>query len=538
MNIFKSLVEYSQNKIGKLYYDGEGHSFLYDMRSKEFKEITLYPAKSFLPDRFLNPTERVLKKLKGTNSGYIDRIEELYPDVTFDDIKIYSIVVGTKEIEGKKKDILRYGFINAKGYAITHATYDKVSNFVDGFADVYVNGYSCKIDKQGHPVIDGKPFDKAEFVFKTYYHGMRVNENNGFLLCYTAGKYGIANKYWFTCIPCEYDKISFREDPYGDIMYITMSKNGISFTAILEGDSVCNILDFTPKSIKLRKQFLIIEEEFVNDNHTYTKFGLLNRGGNRILPSEYDIIDIVARNIGIVSKGGNKQLLLIGEFGSKVCIDNCQEIKYGEGYNEEQQIKYSYALVNESYVKFIEYEDKYGNLHSMQDYLDLPRWALEMEHDKVYFEFDGTPNNYFAVVYRDKTKLIDLYGDDVITLVIPSECHVITYTYNEGIVGISKKITKTNLNGNTYEEICFSYINSEGKVLTDFRYDKIKRFEDGKGEASYYLGSGEITHFLDENGKIIEKYEEYPEAEPQESNWEELRDDAFEGDPDAYWNID
>ena len=97
----------------------------------------------------------------------------------------------------------------------------------------------------------------------------------------------------------------------------------------------------------MRKNFLVIEEEFTKDGETITKHGLLNRGGIRILNSEYDSIDIVASNIGIVSKGNVEQLLFIGEGGCKVHIDSCNDIKYGEAYDEEHQIRYCYASAGE-----------------------------------------------------------------------------------------------------------------------------------------------------------------------------------------------
>ena len=522
MNIFNTLRVYAvRNKIGKLMYDINGKSYLYHYDNNELQEITLYPIESFRPfvDFIFKGKFREDKFEKWKES--------------FDNIRAYSVQVEVTS-DGKKKSLLRYGFISQEGYAITHASYEKVEAFQNGRAEVFLDGESCWINRLGHPLQEGMPFDKAEFLFP---------DNLGFQICSTNGKYGLVNKYGYLCIPCEFDSMVFKKGSFGDIRFIIMEKNGKYYSAIIEGDSVCNIIDFTPKSMELRKNFLVIEEEFTKDENTYTKLGLLNRGGIRILNSEYDSIEIVAKNIGIVSKDGHKQLLLIGDKGYQVYIDSCNDIKYGESYDEERQEKYSYASVDERDIVFIEYEDQKG-LHSMENNIFRPEDALE--YDGAYFDFDGNSNDFIAIVLGGKVKLVNLDGEEIIPLVIPSECRVITNTYNEGIVGVSKKIKIEDLDGGYYEKTCYSYINSDGKILTDFIYDGIEKFEDGQAKAYYSYSSkvfsgvlhGTTEHLLDKDGNVLSSHSEYDDSGQQESNWEDWRDDAFEGDSEAYWNID
>lgn len=515
MNIFEGLRVYAaQNRIGKLMYDTNGKAYLYHYSNNELQEITIYPIESFRP--------YVDFSFRGKFRE--DKFEKWKE--TFDNIRAYSVQIEVTK-NGKKEVLLRYGFISQEGYAITHASYEKVEAFQDGKARVFLDGKICWINKLGHPFMAGKPFDKAEFLFPEYH---------GFSICSTNGKYGLVNKYGYLCVPCEYDSMVFKNGSLGDIRSVVMEKNGKNYSAIIEGDSVCNIIDFAPKSMELRKKFLVIEEEFTKDENAYTKLGLLNRGGLRILNSEYDSIEIVASNIGIVSKDGYKQLLLIGEKGYQVYIDSCNDIKYGESYDEERQEKYSYASVDERDIVFIEYEDKQG-LHSMENNVFRPEDALE--YDGAYFDFDGNSNDYIAVVIGDKTKLVDLNGEEIMPLVVPSDCRVLTNTYNEGIVGVSKIIKIEDSEGGYYEKTCYSYINSEGIILTDFIYDGIEKFEGGQANAYYYYPSGGCEkHTIDKNGIVIGHYTDYVEGEPQESNWEEWRDDAFEGDSDAYWNVD
>jgi hypothetical protein len=309
-----------------------------------------------------------------------------------------------------------------------------------------------------------------------------------------------------------------------------MKKDGIDYTAILEENSVCNIIsNLAPKSVLLSEKFLIIEEEIAKDNETSTKKGLLNRGGTRILNSEYDSIEIVASNICIVTKDSLKQLLFIGEKGSKVYIDSCEDIKYGEAYNKELEIKYCYASVNDHEIIYLEYEDKKG-LHSMENYgFSIENLDYE-DIDRIYFSYNGKANNYLAVVSGDKTKLVDIFGNEIMPLVIPSKYYVLTDTYSEGLVGIC-------LDGSRLFKEC-SFINAEGKVLTDFSYYRVEKFENGKAKAYYSDEYISVTEIIDKEGNIINRESEPNDPCPPDNTWADMIDDAYEGDPDARWNTD
>ena len=521
MNIFCTLAIYTQKKIGELMYDTDGNAYLYDTNKKEFKDITIYPQKKFrdYPDIHWRDRNREEK---------IKKWEE-----SFDNIRVYSVKVGEEMFDGINKPLLRYGFINEKGYAITHATYDRVEAFRNGYARVYVKEQSCVINMQGYPMIEGKPFVKAEFVSEV---------ERGFYICSTDGKYGLINKYLYCCIPCEYDKLSIlpvgkatRLSPIATAwdtigVYLLMKKNGIDYTAILEGNSVCNIIsNIAPKSVLSSEKFFIIEEEVTKDGKTLTKKGLLNRGGIRILNSEYDSIEIVASNIGIVTKDNLKQLLFIGEKGFKVCIDSCEDIKYGEAYDEERRIKYCYASVNDHDIIYLEYEEKDG-LHSMDN------WGFSVENvdyqdiDRIYFSYNGRANNYLAVVSGDKTKLVDIWGYEIMPFVIPSDYYVLTDTYSEGLVGIC-------LDGSRLFKEC-SFINSEGKVLTGFSYYRVEKFENGKAKVFYSNEHISVTEVIDKEGNILERESEPNDSFPPDNTWADMIDDAYEGDPDARWNTD
>ena len=85
----------------------------------------------------------------------------------------------------------------------------------------------------------------------------------------------------------------------------------------------------------------------------------------------------------------------------------------------------------------------------------------------------------------------------------------------------------------------YSFINSEGKVLTDFIYERIEKFENGQAWAYH----GDDADLIDLNGNII-KNKSDNRRNTYSENWRDWGDygtyidDAFEGDSSAYWNID
>lgn len=509
MNIFGSLRKYVQMK-DKLMYDAKGNAFLYNSKEKIFKTVTIHDLKDFKPCPY---DCYITKPSKEENS-------------TYDKILIYSVKVGETTIDGITKPIFRYGFINKEGYAITHASYDKVHAFVNGQARVYIDKKYCFIDLSGHPVVDGIVFNNVEFVTQFTY--------SGFAICSTDGKYGLINRYYYQCLPCEYDCINLRKTY--DYDFFEVRRNNITYTAFIAGGTICNIVNICPKTIRKKYDFLLIEEISPKGDGNFL-YGLLNSGGFRILKSEYDLIDVVYENVCIVSKGNFKQLFFVWPLGCKLELDKCNDIHFGIGYNDELSRKYLYAAYNSKDLKYLVFEDKDGS-HNMDNYSYFWPENLEDEYDEIYFTQEEY-NNYIAVVVGDKTEVVDLFGNVIIPLVIPSKYKVITDKFSEGIFGIKAKVQKQNLDGSVYEKEYYSYINSDGKILTDFIYDGIGKFKDGEAEAYFDTYSSTYYHTIDKNGNLINEYHiSYPDDDIQENNIDKWRDDAFEGDSDAYWNID
>lgn len=524
MNIFKGLEAYAQNKKGELMFDANGNAYLYHKVNNAFTEITLYPPKHFLPDYLYNPTGKILKKLRESNKGFIDQIEELYPNKTFNQIKVYSIKKSEDIVDGVKKTILKYGFINERGYAITHAIYDRVCNFVDGKAEVFLDGYANIIDTNGHPIVDGQPLTEVEFVYRNYYGRTLRGDNQNFLLCNSDGKYGVVNLFRYLCIPCIYDHISFKPSNADYVSYIELQKNGLNYTAFIEGNSICNIVELQAKSLVFVERFIIIEEEFSDHGKTVSKFGLLSSGGTRLLESKYDKLEVYHPYFIITTIAGLKQLILPN---AKILLDKCDNISYGRFYDDEKGKELYYFSVNEKYIN-IYYEQS-------QDVGPL----LAGENDKEYFTLgDDSLNKYFAVVEGDRTKLVDINGEEIMPPIIPSEYRVITNTYGEGIVGVSKKVQKKYSDGTPYSVTCYGYINAEGKLLGDLIFNGIEKFKNGVAKAYYDSANSRTYCELDKHGKVIYQHTDLGDSEPMDNTWADLIGDAFEGDSDAYWNID
>lgn len=524
MNIFSALAVYAQNRLGKLMYDTNGKAYLYQSENKDFTEITIYPPKHFLPDYLYNPTGKILKKLRESNKGFIDQIEELYPNKTFNQIKVYSIKKSEDIVDGVKKTILKYGFINERGYAITHAIYDRVCNFVDGKAEVFLDGYANIIDTNGHPIVDGQPLTEVEFVYRNYYGRTLQGDNQNFLLCNSDGKYGVVNLFRYLCIPCIYDHISFKPSNADYVSYIELQKNGLNYTAFIEGNSICNIVELQAKSLVFVERFIIIEEEFSDHGKTVSKFGLLSSGGTRLLESKYDKLEVYHPYFIIATIDGYKQLILPN---AKILLDKCDNISYGRYYDEEEDKDLYYFSVNDKYVNiYYEQSQDVGSLFAG-------------DYDEEYFACDkDSSNKYFALVEGGKTKLVDINGDEIIPPVISAEYRVITDKYGEGIVGVSKMIQKEYSDGTPYSQTCYGYINADGKLLCDLIFDGIDKFKDGVAKAYYDSANSRTYCELDKQGKIIYQHTDHGDSEPMDNTWADLIGDAFEGDPDARWNTD
>jgi hypothetical protein len=503
MNIFTALAAFAQNKTGKLMYDSVGNPYLYDTNKKEFKTITTYPLDKFMPFVDFDWRDR-------------DREEKIkqWKD-SFDKVTVYSVKVGEESIDGVNKPILRYGFINDKGYAITHATYDEVEAFQNGHARVCLNKQWCYINLQGHPIIDGVPVEQAEFIF---------NSKGGFSICCTDGKYGVINLFKYLCIPCIYDHISFNPSNADYVSYIELQKNGINYTAFIEGNSICNIVEFKAKSFLFVERYIIIEEEFSDNGKTVNKFGLLSSGGTRLLDSKYDKLKVYHPYFIIATIDGYKQLILPN---AKILLDKCDNISYGRYYDEEEDKDLYYFSVNDKYVNiYCEQSQDVGSLFAG-------------DYDEEYFACDkDSSNKYFALVEGGKTKLVDINGDEIIPPVISAEYRVITDKYGEGIVGVSKVIQKEYSDGTPYSQTCYGYINADGKLLCDLIFDGIDKFKDGVAKAYYDSANSRTYCELDKQGKIIYQHTDHGDSEPMDNTWADLIGDAFEGDPDARWNTD
>ena len=363
-------------------------------------------------------------------------------------------------------------------------------------------------------------------------------------------KFGLINKYHFLCLPCEYDHIELEYGIRGtqrQTLFAKMDKDGKKYTAIINGDAVCNILTCQPKSLTLNRQYLIIEEDFAKEGKTYTKYGLLNRGGIRILESEYDSIELLSDYYAVVSKDEYKYLYYICQTKSELRLGPSKEIQYGEGYNSVTDQKFYYATENEYDIDILALEGKEGfrqeyNWIFGPDDLDSDEEIRPRGYDKIYFAYHGSLNNFFAVVVDNKTELIDFNGDQIIPFVIPSEYRIETDTYNEGIVGVSKKEQEEGTGGETFEKTYYSYINSEGKMLCDFIYEEITKFKNGQAKACYSIygktSYGYCEQIIDKTGKILSEHTDWDSDGGNEwqDHWDMM--DALDGEPDAYWNID
>ena len=502
---------------GMLIYDNEGNTFLSKPYEDEPHRIKVYSLKDFEPD---------LLECGSSNISFLNQYIKLKSGlIPLDNIRVYSVEVDVKIIEGKMTPVLKYGFINEDDIAITKPIFDKVYAFAEGKATVCIKHYQCQIDTHGLPLFNDKPCFNSDFLIKT---------SNEFAFSIKNNKFGIINRYRYLCVPHIYDSIQLID--YGHYYYFKLKKKKEVYIAFIIDDAICNIVALNPKSLYGKNGYVLIEEEITKDDNKLTKYGLLNRGGLRLLDSEYDSIDIVSEHYVIVTKNGQKKLYNTSQDKVKLVLGPSDNIKYGEAYMKETKEKYYYATDNDYAISMLACE-KNNNFKDNLNWTFRPNDLikdLNIYYDKIYFTYSGEPNNYFAVVAGDKTELIDIDEKQVIPFVIPSEYLVKTDTYAENIVGVSK-LVEDDIDESIRK---YGYINADGQMLTEFKYDVVYKFENGEGKAKYYDDSFSTIDIIDKDGNQIDYITESYDSYTSDTTWADMIDDAFEGDPDAYWNID
>lgn len=226
----------------------------------------------------------------------------------------------------------------------------------------------------------------------------------------------------------------------------------------------------------------------------HSKIGFLNNNGEEIIPPRYDDIQ-------------------------------------GHCYNVDDLIKvgvlYSYNFgPNKNYVRY---------LYGVIDYNGTI--ILEPEYYEILVS-----NDKKILTVRNKEKQY-LVLDRIGNLIVEPGIYSFIDKFDHNLARVNKIVG---------DKKKWGIINSSGKIVLPIEYDEIYNFCDKNRKSTYVYKEGQSHLFyFDEKDKLTSNqrkvcfrapktYNEYSGSYAQDyEGWsDEDIDDVFDGDPDAYWNID
>ncbi len=447
-----------------------------------------------------------------------------------------------------------YGYIDSDGQLLIKCQYKEAMKFINGIALIQTNDGSWEqINNAGEllhncPWIDVYPYSEG-------LAAVRKPINDIDVICGVSARYGFINKERELVIPCDYSQVASFQDGYakvtnvfGDSGYINIKGE---FTWFLDEISDSNDVakeKALPEewaktydlSIKdpfncdfwgnpLEKDFLISYNEglsiVVGNNH---KFGFINEDGKLVIPCKWFLATRFHDGLAFVISENQKELLNKNPKGGLINHTGEYTIppKWSFGFNlcwfippnSSHDISFFEGLIavkgKNNRWGFI---DKKGKLQ-------IPlRWMEARSFHEGYAAVKGLNGRYGFIDYR---------GNLICKLRWAS-----VSDFHEGMACVYDDNLKK-----------YGFLNSSGELQIPCKYDSGDDFH--KGVAYVELHGKEIP--IDEGGDRIEAEHDKP-IDSECSSYERYRgsyaqdemgysdddiDIIFDGDPDAYWNID
>ena len=219
-------------------------------------------------------------------------------------------------------------------------------------------------------------------------------------------------------------------------------------------------------------------------------------------------------------------------FGEQYIKDDCSDIIVGDHdlVKIERNGKcglYRFFYEDAVYLENIipeECDDIYGISEYSDTWIDNTSALIYKRKKEQYIAIEK--NGYIGIV--------DIEGNILLPCIIKAskDIRILPHTYGDGMVGYKEK-----WNDSLHCAPC-GFINDKGNIQIKAQYRTIiNGFKNG--EAEVLKGYSNIISINKQN-RIVEDLDEiYESEEPREKyTWEDMIDDAFEGNPDNYWNIE
>jgi len=366
-------------------------------------------------------------------------VDEYYTDEAR--CKYAGYIVTVKTEEG-----YRHGYINYEGKNILNTEYNEISRVNDIIDNN--NSYLIYAKNGQYGVIKNK-----EKLLKNEYQSIRYDDSNKVFVVEKSKKYGISNLEGNVIVPVQYNQIDitgiylYAQDAQGVTVY---NNNGTQANI----NSNVSILNTSNEKYKIR----------IN-NENGTKYGVINKKGEKLIEEKYNYIDYLYEDYFIVSQ----------EDGKLGIIDDNENVKIEINKDILQKIQDTYL------VQAVGNENKITEIYSkeMKKLCEMENAIVEVQNDIV------------RIYNENETRYFNCEGEELTNTKV--------YPNNKLFV---------KLENNKYR-----FVDANGKVVVDYNYDKAYEFneygfatvkKDGKWGA------------IDENGQeVIEPtYELEGQSEP------------------------
>lgn len=400
--------------------------------------------------------------------------------------------------------VTKYGYTKNDKIIIEHK-YNAVSLFQNGIARVSINGLEGFINTQGISIVERKEWGERELlVFPNLDLVEPFNHIGGYYnlaICIKDNLLGVVDESGGILIPCEYDKIIYPPTSYSSLF----------------GSEKEYYLELIKKN---DKSFALIDKSYRGGYYIpyITPLGMYIKAKR------------TKNNFYILTTAENTKTI-VDCFGEQYIEDDCSDIIAGDNDLVIIKRRGKCGLYRFFYEDAVYFEniipEEYDDINGILEFPDA--WIEKTSALK----YKRKHEQYIAIEKDGYIGIADIKGNILLPCIIKAskDIRILPHTYGDGMVGYREK-----WNDSLHYAPC-GFINDKGNIQIQAQYQTIiNGFKDG--EAEVLKGSNIIS--INKQNKIVEDldviYE--PEEPCEEYTWEDMINDAFEGDPDNYWNID
>ena len=388
----------------------------------------------------------------------------------------------------------KYGIINLKGRRITKSIYDEIIGlpYKEGELLVKKDGKVGIINIKGNKIV---PIEFDEIIVDGYYTDEENYKSAGYVVTKRSEdgyRKGYLNNKGKEILKTEYNdlkRVINIEDK--ENVYLNCAKNG-QYGINKNGKDIINY-EYQSISFEKENNIFMVEKS--------KKYGIANIEGEIIIPTMFDEIEIIGKNIYAHNNQGTIVYDTKGKeikFDTNVAVINTENEKYKIKINNKNGTKY--GLIDNEGVKLIEEKYNYmnylfGNYFVVSN--EQNKLGVVNDKDKVLIELENDllqkiENTNIIKASKDKGKTITLYSKDMTKLseikdarIEVKEDYVKIYNNEETKYfdkdGKELKNTEIYPNNKLFvfeKDGKYGYKNKQGEIVITTKYDKATEFNE------------------------------------------------------------